>query len=88
MSKQKPADLDLLRKHVIYTWQPVAAIAYHANIPVKTALCGLIKLEKAGEVKKSLVRIDGHNQVHLFKKLQYTKIFNVVIPVDNSEDEM
>lgn len=88
MGKRNTVDLNLLRQHLIMTWQPVAAIAYHADIPIKTALTGLLKLEQMGEVKKSLVRIDGHNQVHLFKKLDYTKLFNVRVPVDTSGDEM
>lgn len=88
MGKARDVDLELLRKHTIKTWQPVAAIAHHANIPVRTALKGLLVLEQRGEVKKSRVRIDGHNEVHLFKRLEYTTVFNIRVPVDTSGEEV
>jgi hypothetical protein len=88
MGKCNTVDLDLIRKHLIKTWQPVSAIAYHAEIPVKTALKGLLILEENGEAKKSRVRIDGHNEVHLFKKLEYTKVFGVVVPIDTNGQEV
>lgn len=84
MGRSRKVDIDLIRSKLIKTWQPVAAIAFYADIPVRTALRGLLQLEAAGEVKKARVRIDGHNEVHLFKKIEYTRAFNMRLPIDTS----
>lgn len=81
-------DLSIILSHTPQTWSGVAAIADCADIPVKTALKGLLILESKGRVQKKLNRNDGHNQTHYFRRLRYTKIFNVIVPVDTSNQEM
>lgn len=75
---------DLVRNELLPTWQPLAAIAYRTNLPIRTCESILVKMYNAGEVKCSRVRIDGHNKVHLFKKIEYQKIMGVMLPLDTS----
>lgn len=77
-----------VREELLTTWQPVAAIAVRARMPVRTALKVLVKLYNDGEVKMSYSRIDGHNKVHMFKKLEFTKIMGVMMPVDSQVEEV
>mgnify|MGYP000101830473 CR=1 FL=1 len=69
------------------TWQPVAAIAFRCKMPIKTTLAILISMESRGLVKKVRVRIDGHNKVHCFKKLEYLKIMGVLTTIEKSDEE-
>lgn len=75
-----------VHEQLLPTWQPVAAIAMRCDIPVKTALAILLKLEARGIVRKARTRIDGHNKVHLFKKLDYIRIFGMQVPVEGGEE--
>lgn len=75
---------DLVKNELIPTWQPLAAIAFRTGLPIRTCEAILVKMYNAGEVKCSRVRIDGHNKVHLFKKIQYQKIMGVMMPLDTS----
>ncbi len=69
-----------VHSELLPTWQPVAAIAYRAEVSVKVALKALLDMESRGIVKKARTRIDGHNKVHLFKKLDYVKVLGVQMP--------
>lgn len=75
-----------LHAELLNTWQPVAALAIRCNLPTKTALSALLRMEGRGIVKKARVRIDGHNCVHLFKKLDYVQVFGVNMPVESMEE--
>jgi len=77
-----------LHKELLPTWQPVAALAMRCNIPIKTALSALLSMEQRGIVKKAKTRIDGHNKVHLFKKLEYIKVLGVQTPIETCEAEV
>ena len=68
------------------TWQPVAALAYRCKIPVRTALMVLLDMESRGIVKKVRARLDGHNRVHCFKKLEYVRVLGVDMPVNTVEE--
>jgi hypothetical protein len=72
---------------LIDTWQPVAAIAYRANLTLRRTLEILLTMHDAGLVKMNRVRLDGHNRVHIFKKIKYAQVFCQRIPIDNSHDE-
>jgi hypothetical protein len=72
---------------LLTTWQPVAAIAVRSNVPVKTSLKILLGMEARGIVKKVRVRIDGHNKVHCFKKIEYLKVLGVVTTIEKSDEE-
>lgn len=73
---------------LIPTWQPLSAIAYRTKLPVRTCEKILIDFYNNGTVKCSRVRIDGHNKVFLFKRIQYQKILGVVVPINNENDEI
>lgn len=77
-NKQKVLD------ELIPTWQPLAAIAFRSGLPVRTCEKILVELYNEGRVKMARVRIDGHNKVHLFKKIEYQKILGVMMVVDTS----
>lgn len=77
-----------VRDELLLTWQPVAAIATRANIPIRTALKILVALYNNGEVKMSYSRIDGHNKVHMFKKIEFHKFGRVVVPIDTEGMEL
>ncbi len=72
---------------LLATWQPVAAIAIRSNVPVKTSLNILLSMEARGIVKKVRVRIDGHNKVHCFKKIEYLKVLGVTTTIEKSDEE-
>ena len=61
-----------IEAELLPTWQPLAAIAYHADLPIRTCEAILVDMYNKGLVKCSRVRIDGHNKVHLFKKVKQT----------------
>jgi len=73
---------------LLVTWQPVAAIAHRAHVPVRTALKYLVEFYNDGRVKMSYSRIDGHNKVHMFKKIETQKIMGVVMPVETEGMEL
>ena len=70
------------------TWQPVAAIATRAHVPVRTALKYLVEFYNQGRVKMSFSRIDGHNKVHMFKKIETQKILGVVTVIESDVVEL
>lgn len=70
------------------TWQPVAAIAVRAHVPVRAALKYLVEFYNHGRVKMSYSRIDGHNKVHMFKKIETQKILGVVTVIESEVVEL
>lgn len=84
MEEAKQAVMDEL----LNTWQPVAAIAMRAHVPVRTALKYLTELYNEGKVKMSYSRIDGHNKVHMFKKVEQQKIMGVYMTVESGVEEI
>lgn len=81
------SNYDKVEKELIYTWQPLAAIAYRADLPIRTCETILVDMYNRGLVKCSRVRIDGHNKVHLFKKVQMMKVMGIHTVIDTSHQE-
>lgn len=80
--------IDLLVKielSLLDTWQPVACIAARCDISAKMALSLLLSMRDDGKVLMSKVRIDGHNQVHAFKRAKYRRVLGMRV-VDSSSD--
>lgn len=77
-----------VHSELLPTWQPVAAIAYRAKLSVKSVLKALLDMEGRGIVKKARTRIDGHNKVHLFKKLDYVKVMGMQMPCPEEVEEV
>ena len=88
MGKAREIDPEIVERELLMTWQPVAAIAYRADVPTKTALKVLLQLADSGRVKVTRARLDGHNVVHLFKKIEYTRMMSQIVPIDTSSQEM
>lgn len=87
MGKRLLDDVEVkVYQQLLPTWQPVAAIAMRCEVPVKTALASLLSMETRGIVKKVRARLDGHNRVHCFKKLEYVQILGVYTVVEKEED--
>jgi hypothetical protein len=80
-------DQEKVNEQLIDTWQPVAAIAYRANLSCRRTLEILLRMTEMGLVKKTRVRLDGHNKVHLFKRITYTQVFSQRMPIDVPETE-
>lgn len=74
-------------EELLLTWQPVAAIAHRVGIPVKTCLAICEQFYHEGKVKCSRVRIDGHNRVHLYKKIEFVQVFSQRFSVNNADAE-
>ena len=70
------------------TWLPVAAIATMAGIPTKTALAILQRRVHDWRLDCVRVRIDGHNSVFCFRKMneQGMQILGVWLPIKPVED--
>ena len=60
-------DIDTVQSLMLETWQPVAAIAARASIPVCSALSILNNKVDAWGLQRVRVRIDGKNPVHCFR---------------------
>lgn len=77
-----------IESEILNTWLPVAAIAEKSGVPVRTTLGILIKLYNQGRVKMSYSRIDGHNKVHMFKKIETQRILGVVTVIESDVVEL
>lgn len=77
-----------IESEILNTWLPVAAIAEKSGVPVRTTLGILIKLYNQGRVKMSYSRIDGHNKVHMFKKIETQRILGVVTVLESEVEEV
>lgn len=73
--------LDLIRSVLLPAWQTAAAIAMHARLPARTALV-VLKAADGWGIESKLVRIDGHNQVHVFRLRPVQIVLGVAMPVD------
>lgn len=76
-----------IHQELLPTWQPVAVLAIRCKIPVRAALSILLDMERKGQVRKVRTRIDGHNKVHLFKKVECMTVMGVQMPLEVSVEE-
>jgi len=77
-----------LCRELLYTWQPVAALAIRCKMPVRAALSILLEMERKGQVQKVRTRIDGHNRVHLFRVCRTFIVMGVQIAAIDVSEEM
>lgn len=77
-----------VEKELLNTWQPIAVIAERSGVSVRVALRIMVNLYNTGRVKMSYSRIDGHNKVHMFKKIETQKIMGVVMPIETEGMEL
>lgn len=80
-------DVALIRAMVLPAWQTAAAIAQHAGVPARTAITVLKKNATDWQLETKLVRIDGHNQVHMFRQRRMVQVMGVAVPQGEEETE-
>ena len=86
-----PATEDETKLHALLlgTWQPVAALACHAGMPVKTALAILQRRMHDWRLDCLRVRIDGHNAVFVFRTANQDRqmVMGVWMPIKPVEEK-
>lgn len=78
----------VIAEEMLFTWQPVAAIAERCGIPTKAVLEILKKMHADGCVVMARFRIDGHNMVHCFKKVDYVQVMGMRIAIEKEVEEL
>lgn len=78
--------LNLIRAALLPTWQTAAAIAQHAGCPARTAITALKTHATEWLLETRLARIDGHNQVHMFRQRRMVQVMGVTVPVDDDDE--
>lgn len=78
----------LIQAALLPTWQTAAAIAQHAGVPARTALVVLKSHATDWRLENRLVRIDGHNQINLFRQRQMQMVMGVTVPMEQEEIEV
>ncbi|MBA3591810.1 hypothetical protein [Methylibium sp.] len=75
-----------VRDALLPTWQTAAAIAMHAGVPARTAIAVLNHCANDWKLETKIARMDGHNQVHLFRQRKMIQIMGVTVPQDEEEE--
>lgn len=78
----------LVKNQLLNTWQPVAAIAERCGISSVTCLAILLKMYNSGYVRCARARIDGHNKVHCFKKIEYKNVMGVRMVIEDTSSDL
>lgn len=78
--------LNLIKAALLPTWQTAAAIAQHAGLPARTAITALKAHATDWQLETRLARIDGHNQVHMFRQRRMVQVMGVAVPTDDDEE--
>lgn len=81
-------EISLTRAALLPTWQTAAAIGQHAGIPARTSLAVLQAKANEWQLETRLARIDGHNQVHMFRKRRMVQVIGVTVPSADEEGEV
>lgn len=82
------SDEQRLQGLLLNTWMPVAALAVNAGMPIKAALAILQRRQHEWRLDCVRVRIDGHNPVHCFRRMNEARVLvlGVWMPVDPVEE--
>lgn len=80
-------EANMIRAALLPTWQTAAAIAQHAGVPARTAVTVLKKQATDWQLETRLVRIDGHNEVHMFRQRRMVQMLGVMVPMGDEETE-
>jgi len=78
--------LKLVQTRLLSTWQTSAAIAGHCGLPARTVLAALKKHEREWGLEMRTMRLDGHNQVHLWRRRQRLLVMGVSFPLPGDDD--
>ena len=80
--------IKLVQSRLLSTWQTSAAIAQHCGMPARTVLAALKRHQSEWGLETRPLRVDGHNQVHLWRRRQRVLVMGVSFPMDgDNEDE-
>lgn len=80
--------VDKIRISLLPTWQTAAAIAQHAGVPARTAITVLKRSATDWQLECKLVRIDGHNQVHMFRQRKLAMVLGVAVPMPDEAEAL
>lgn len=91
LARPRPLTRDQLRlvqSRLLSTWQTAAAIGQHCGLPARTVLAALKQHEREWGLEMRTTRIDGHNQVHVWRRRQRMLVMGVTftLPGDNDEE--
>lgn len=90
MSVSRPPtklQVSLIQAALLPAWQTAAAIAQHAGVPARTAVTVLKRNATDWRLEHRLVRIDGHNEVNMFRQRRFVQVLGVSMAV-NEEAEL
>ena len=73
----------ILMLEMLSTWQPLAALAIRCGLTNESAFRLLELLEKDGKIISSSFRLNGKSKSRAYKIIEYFKIMNVMIPLQN-----
>lgn len=79
---------NLIRAALLPTWQTAAAIAQHAGVPTRTTITVLRRMSTEWQLETRTLRIDGHNEVHMFRQRRLMQVMGVTVPVDDEEAQV
>ncbi len=77
---------NLIRASLLSTWQTAAAIALHAGVPARTAVTVLKRSATEWKLDARRVRVDGHNEVLMFRQRKMIQVMGVTVPQDEEEE--
>lgn len=93
--RRPPTKLEtgLIHAALLPTWQTAAAIAQHAGVPARTAVAVLKRQSEDWQLEVRTARIDGHNEVHMFRLRKPVKLVQVMgvampIPIEKLAEEV
>lgn len=83
-----PTVRERIEAALLPTWQTGAAIAMHVGIPAKTAVSILRRHANAWGLENRKVRVDGHNEVNMYRRRHKVLVLGVLMPLDGDEEEV
>jgi hypothetical protein len=78
----------LIQAALLPTWQTAAAIAQHAGVPARTALTVLKAYANDWRLEGRRVRVDGHNEVSMWRQRSTRMVMGVTVAEDQEEAEV
>lgn len=81
------AEKRVILSRLLPTWQTAAAIAQHSGLPARTVLALLKAKGEDWGLETRLARVDGHNEVHMFRQRQHILVMGVSFPMVADDQE-
>lgn len=74
-----------LEGELLNTWQSAATLAARTGLHSRVVVGLMSELRDAGKVLMTRARIDGHNNVYMYRKTEYTRVLGMRF-VDRSSE--